>query len=50
MARIVLNEQQFKDYMRILRENEKKKGLINKIIAESMRKKKNEPQNKQPKL
>ena len=36
MARIVLSEQQFKDFMRILRENEKKKQLVNKIIKESM--------------
>lgn len=36
MAKIILNEQQFKDYMRILRENEKKKALVNKIIKESM--------------
>ena len=36
MAKIILSEQQFKDYMRILRENEKKKSLVNKIIKESM--------------
>lgn len=36
MAKIILGEQQFKDFMRFLRENEKKKSLVNKIIKESM--------------
>lgn len=37
MAKIILNEQQFKDYMRILREREKKSNLIKKIVAENMK-------------
>lgn len=36
MARIVLNEQQFKDYTRMLREAEKRKNYVRGIIKESL--------------